>query len=243
MPPSASTTVTTPRPVRPVRPSSRPRGHIVALPIIAGYVPFGLVLGATTSASSLPTWLALLVSPLVFAGAAQLALVEVLEGGGGVLGAALAALAINLRHLLYSADLAPWFHTAPPRWRWAAPFVLTDPQYLLAARWFPDLPDDTARRRFYLELGLTFWTAWTAMNALGILVGDLLPAGLPLSVLVPLTFLGLLVPSLQDRPAIGAALVGGTVAVLTGGLPLHLNLLVGALAGMTAGLYLENHDA
>lgn len=217
----------------------RPRGHLDALPLIVGYVPFGLMLGAAVGASSVPALAGWATSPLIFAGASQLALLEVLDGGGTVVVAVATALAINLRHVVYSAGLAPWLQRAGPHWRWAAPLLLNDPQYLMVSRRFPELPDDRTRRRYYLELGLALWVGWSCLTGAGMVLGARLPGWLPLDTAVPLTFLALLVPALTDRPAVAAAVTGGTVAVLARGLPLHLGLLAAVVAGVTAGTVLD----
>lgn len=216
-----------------------PRGHRDALPLIVGYLPFALVLGAAIAASSVSTLAGWASSPLVFAGASQLAMLDVVDTGGSVVVAVLTALAINLRHVMYSAAMAPWLAEERPAWRWTAPLFLNDPQYLLASRRFPELADAGARRRYYLELGLTLWVAWSTMTAVGVVVGARLPDGLPLDVVVPLTFLALLVPSLTDRPAVGAAVVGGSVSVAAHGLPLKLGLFLAIIAGVVTGAVLD----
>ena len=55
-----------------------------------------------------------------------------------------------------------------------------------------------------------------------------------------LTFIALLVPVLQDRPAILAALAAGTVAVLARGWPYNLGLSAAVIAGIGAGLLAEH---
>lgn len=219
-----------------------PRGHLDAAPLTLGYLPFALVMGASIAASPVANVAGWASSPLIFAGASQLALLGVLDGGGTVMVAVMTALAINLRHVMYSASLAPWMAGQDWRWRLAAPLLLNDPQFLLVSRRFPELPDDAAKRRYYLELGLMLLVAWTTMTAIGVVVGSRLPDTLPFDVIAPLTFLALLVPSLTNRPSIGAAVAGGSVAVAAHGLPIHLGLLVGILAGVAAGRALDKEN-
>ncbi|MNC81448.1 hypothetical protein D3C75_1345810 [compost metagenome] len=54
-----------------------------------------------------------------------------------------------------------------------------------------------------------------------------------------MSFLALLVPSIRNRATLGAALVGGVLAVLAIDLPYNLGLLAGALGGIITGLTLE----
>jgi predicted branched-subunit amino acid permease len=215
------------------------RGHLDAWPLILGYLPFALVLGTAIARSPVADLAGWATSPLIFAGAAQLAILEVVGSDGSVAIAIVSALVINLRHVMYSAAMAPWFRDAGTAWQLTAPFLLNDPQYTLVSSRFPTLEDDRARRRYYLGLGLTLWSAWASLTALAILAGNRLPATLDLGPAVPLTFVALLVPGLTDRPTLAAALTGGGVAVATDGLPLHLGLLAGAIAGIAAGAVLD----
>lgn len=212
------------------------RGVADATPIVLGYLPFGLVLGATIARSPIPDAVGWASSPLMFAGASQLAAIELIGAQAGAVVVVATALVINLRHVMYSGGIAPWFRDAPRAFQVAAPFLLADPVYTMSALRFPDLPDGHARRRYYLALGLVLFVAWTTMTAGGILVGAALPDGIGLDLAVPLTFLALLVPAIDDRPTLLAALVGAGVALVAHGLPLQLGLLTGAVSGIAAGV-------
>jgi predicted branched-subunit amino acid permease len=213
-----------------------------AAPLIVGYLPFGLLLGATVAASNVPSVAGWASSGLMFAGAAQLATIDLLDAGAGGTVVVATALVINLRHVMYSAALAPYFSESAWGWRLVAPHVLVDPVYTLAAARFPVLPHERARRRYYATLGATVFLAWLAMTGAGVLVGARLPALPGLGLAVPLVFVALLIPSITDRPTFAAAVVGGGVAIAAHGLPMHLGLIVGAVAGVVAGLAAETGD-
>jgi predicted branched-subunit amino acid permease len=57
---------------------------------------------------------------------------------------------------------------------------------------------------------------------------------------MPVTFIGLVVPYLKNRPMLGAVIVSGLVAVLAYPLPNQLGLILAALAGVVAGIVAEN---
>lgn len=209
------------------------------LPLMLGYLPFGLVLGATIADSAVPDVVGWASSPLIFAGAAQLAVVDLLDSGAALAVIVATALVINARHLMYSAAIAPWFRDTPLWWRLAAPHLMADPVYTFAAARFPRLPTKRGQRLYWATVGLTGWISWSLMTAAGILLGARLPTGVDLSLAVPLVFLALLVPSVTDRPTLAAAVVGGLATVAADGLPLHLGLLVGALCGVAAGVLLD----
>jgi predicted branched-subunit amino acid permease len=54
-----------------------------------------------------------------------------------------------------------------------------------------------------------------------------------------LTFIALVVPALQDRASLAAALVAGVVAVLALDMPLRLGLITATIIGIGVGLWLE----
>jgi predicted branched-subunit amino acid permease len=73
-----------------------------------------------------------------------------------------------------------------------------------------------------------------------VLLGAGIPESWSLGFAIPLSFLALLVPSIRNPATLGAALVGGTLAVLAHDLPYNLGLLVASLGGVTTGLLIEH---
>jgi predicted branched-subunit amino acid permease len=212
-------------------------GAVAVLPVLVGIVPFGLVTGASASAAGLTLWDAVASSVLVFAGASQLAMIDLLGRDAPVLVAVLTAAVINVRMVMYSASLSPFLAGTPIAGRAAAAYVLTDQAYALSVTHYPrDHGPATPRGRlaYYLGVGLPLWTTWQVVTVVGHVVGAQVPDGVPLAATVPLVFLALLVPAVVDRPTLWAALVGGTTAIVAAPLPANLGLLVGAAAGITA---------
>ena len=206
--------------------------------VVLGYIPFGLAAGAAMASTGVDPVLLVLSSPLIFAGASQLAAVQLLGAGAGVALVAATVAVINARHLLYSAALAPhladW--TAPQRF--AAAYLLADPVYALAAaRWESADGEQSAaeKRAYYFTAGVTCLIGWTALVAIGVAVGGLIPPWVPLELAIPLTFLLLALPLIRDTPGLVAAAVGGIAALAASGLPMGVNILVGAAAGILAG--------
>src|SRR3954452_326690 len=222
-----------------VRADLRAGARAVA-PMLVGVVPFGLVAGATPVTHGLGGAVAVGFSVIVFAGASQLAAIDVLGSGGSAVVAAAAAWTINLRLLLYSASLAP--HVARERLRtrlWMA-YLLTDQAYAVCiTRWGRD--DDPRRRvPYFLGAALLLWGSWQLSTIAGVLIGATVPEDVPLEFAVPLVFLVLLVPAITGRPAAVAAAAGGLAAVLAAEAGAgKLSLMVGALSGIVAGTLAE----
>jgi predicted branched-subunit amino acid permease len=95
----------------------------------------------------------------------------------------------------------------------------------------------------FLGAGVTLYLAWQSSVALGIAVGAQVPAAWSLDFAVTLTFIALLVPAVRTRADLAAAIVATAVALLAAGLPYRLALVVAAIAGIAAGLFVEKRAA
>ena len=78
------------------------------LPMLLGIVPFGLITGVSAVGAGLHPFDVVLMSALVFAGAAQLAAISLIAAGAAGWAAVLTVAMVNLRHLMYSLALTPW---------------------------------------------------------------------------------------------------------------------------------------
>jgi predicted branched-subunit amino acid permease len=230
-------------------------GSMAIVPMLIGVIPFGLVAGVTPVAGGLGGGAAVGFSTIVFAGASQLAAIEVLSDGGAAVVAALAACTINLRMLLYSASLAPYLSSERFGRRMAVAYLLTDQAYAVSIlRWRGERGPDPEpsvidrslldrRWSFYLGAGLTLWGAWQASTVAGALLGNAIPDSVPLGFAVPLVFLVLLIPTLDRAHAVVAAVVGGLATVVALELGVGpLSVMVGAVAGVLAGALADRDD-
>jgi predicted branched-subunit amino acid permease len=199
--------------------------------------PFGLVVGVGAVETGLSPVQAVGMSVIIFAGAAQIAAVDLLGRGASPLVAVLTAGVINLRMVMYSASIAPHFRPFGARFRALCSYLLTDQGYPLALDEYRHGDHDPLR--FYLGVSGTIWLAWQVSTVGGVVLGRGLPPAWGLSFAIPLVFLALLVPAVDDRPKLAAALAGGVGAVLGARLPFNLGLVGGALVGVAGGLLVE----
>lgn len=202
------------------------------LPVAVPAVPFGFVIGLAITESAMPQWIGWLTAPLVFAGAAQLAMIT-LAGSASVWAIITAVLVINTRHLMYSAAMAPAFRAQPTWMRWFAPYLMVDQVFALAALQTEREPADF--RRYYLTMAIALWLVWNTVVPLGMLIGPVVPESWRLDYAPPIMFAGLTLFAVKKVPAGVAAIVGGVVSLMTVGLRDRLGIVVGALAGVLAG--------
>jgi 4-azaleucine resistance transporter AzlC len=224
---------------------SSPRSEFIAgvraeLPILFGVVPFGLIYGVLAVSAGMPPLLAMAMSSIVFAGSAQFIGAELIGLGtpGSVI--VLTTFVVNLRHMLYSASLAPHLRHLSAGWKWLLAYLLTDEAYAVTILRY-DQPDPSPYKHwFFLGAGLTLWSSWQAATALGVFLGAQVPARWGLDFTLALTFIGLVLIAVRDRAALAAALVAGLTAVAGYALPLRLGLLLAAALGILTGLLVES---
>ena len=207
-------------------------------PLLLGIVPFGLVAGIAAVEVGFTLVQAVGLSVIVFAGASQLAALELLGENAPLAVVIGTAVVINLRMVMYSASIAPHFARYGARIRATLAYVLTDQAYALSVAEFAE-NDDRSRWKYYLGAAGSLWIIWQVATIVGVVLGAGVPEEWGLTFAVPLVFLALLVPAMKDRPSTVAGAVGGSVAVVAAGLPLNLGLLAGALGGIVAGLITE----
>ena len=207
-----------------------------SIPLFLPAVPFGFVLGLAITEGEMPALIGWLSSPIVFAGAAQLAVVT-LAGTASIWAVVVAGLVINTRHVMYSAAMAPTFQRQPGWMRWFGPYLLIDQTFALSLLQIDRTPAEF--RRYYLTVGLFFWFNWQWAVALGMVVGPIVPESWRLDYAPAVMFIGLVLIGVQRLPQAVAALVGGTVSLATAGLQDRLGILIGAVAGVAAGAIVE----
>ena len=210
-------------------------------PLQLGVVPFGMLYGIGAIQAGMPAWLAQLASAVVFAGAAQLVIVQMLAVGAGALPIGLTSGLLNLRHMLYSMSIAEHVRHLPRRWRLLLAYLLTDEAYAVAILRYQVTPppDDRPdlRHWYFLGCGFTLWLTWQLSTAAGLLFGASVPAGWDIDFAVPLTFIALLAMLMKERAGQAAALVAALAALAFAVLPYKLGLVVAIVLGLVAGVW------
>lgn len=222
-----------------IRRSGFADGVRALVPLLLAVVPFGLVLGVTAAGGAIGGGLGIATSPIIFAGAAQLVTVQLFGTGTSAVVVVVTALVVNIRHLMYSAAMAPHFRQFPRRSRLLLPYLLTDQSFALSILRYETIDDPIYKRWFFIGAGLGLWVPWQLATIAGVLLGAQIPDSLGLGFAIPLVFLVLLIPVVQTRPGLVAAIVGGVIAVVASGAPYGLGLVTGAVAGVVAGVLAE----
>lgn len=213
-------------------------------PFILVIVPFGAVFGVAATEAGLTVAQVMGFSILVIAGAAQFVALQMMIDNAPTLIVLTAALAVNLRMAMYSASLAPHLGHLPMWKRAFAAYVMTDQSFASASLRFERAPEltPTERYRYYLGVIVPVVLPWYLATWAGAVLGQAVPADLPIDFAVPITFLALILPMLRTLPHLAAALVSITLVLVLGFLPYNLGLLVAALCAMATGAEVERRQ-
>jgi 4-azaleucine resistance transporter AzlC len=187
-----------------------PQGVRAALPIAITVPLFGVSFGVLARAADMGVVAPIVMSATTFAGSSQFAVASILDEGGGLAAAIVAALLLNARYAAIGVSVAPLFRGSRLR-RLLEAQLIVDESWALSAR-----PDGTYDRRVLLGAGLTLYVTWVLGTALGVLGGGFLgdPERLGLDAAFPALFLALLVGQLTSHRAVAAALAGGCIALI-----------------------------
>ena len=208
-------------------------------PLLVGVFPFGMIYGALALNAGLSKTASQLMSSIVFAGSSQFLTAQLIHDSAPGFVIVLTIAVVNLRHMLYSASLAPYVASLSTRWKTLLSYLLTDEAYAATVIHYEREGVTSLGHWFFLGAGFSLWFIWQVSTALGIFLGTAIPASWSLDFALPLTFIAMVVPVLKNRPAIAAAVSAGVVALLAYALPYKLGLILAALVGIAIGTFLE----
>lgn len=189
----------------------------------------GVSFGALTVGSGLPLWLPMLLSVVVFAGAAQFMFVGILAAGGNPIAALIAGLLVNTRHIPFGFAIGAVIDGGWTRRLFGSHLMVDESvAFALAQR------EPRRRRAAYWGCGIGLFVCWNLGTLLGAFGGRLVSdtGVVGLDAAFPAVLLALVVPSLRDAVTRRAALVGAAIALASAPfLPAGLPVLL-ALAGV-----------
>ncbi len=126
-------------------PEASPRSAFIGgvkgvAPILLGVIPFGMIYGVLAIGAGLSAGAAQAMSSVVFAGSAQFVATGLFRVGAPGVVLVLTTLIVNLRHILYSASVAPYLKHLSWKWKLLLAYLLTDEAYAVAIMHYTDGP-------------------------------------------------------------------------------------------------------
>lgn len=211
------------------------------IPLVIGAIPFGIIFGTLAASNGLSFNAALAMSIFVFAGSSQFIALGLLGTGTALPLILLTTAVVNLRHLLYAVSLVPHVHHLPQVWKLPIGFWLTDEAFAVAIARYNQPDPSPYKHWYYLGAAGFMYVNWLICTWVGLTVGQFIPnaAHWGLDFAMSVTFIGMIIPYLVNRPMVAAVMVAGVVALLAHGLPHQLGLMAATMAGMIAGVWTE----
>jgi branched chain amino acid efflux pump len=211
------------------QPAGGPRirdGVRAALPLAPSPILFGLSYGVLADATGFGGMAAVVMSATTFGGASQFAAVSVLDAGGTVAAAILAAVFLNARYVAISVTVASIFPGGRLR-------RLVESQSIVDESWALSGRRGSFEWPILVGSGLVFYALWVGSTAVGTLIGGVLgdPNALGLDAAFAALFLALAVPYLRaPRARQAAALAAVITLVLTPFTPAGVPIIAASAA-------------
>ncbi len=212
------------------------------LPITPGVVPFGLIMGTVASNSGLSLFEGMSMNFMVFAGASQLAALELMNAKSPILIVVLTGFVINLRFIMYSASLAPIVKDLSPLKKLGLAYTMTDQSYAVSIVEFEKIKNTKDQIAFYMGTVVMMMSAWHLSTLTGIVFGNFAPKSISLDFAVPLAFMSIVQPLIKNKVFATVALTSASMSILTYSLPYNLGLIISAITALVVGGYMTKEE-
>lgn len=214
------------------------------LPTVLGYLSIGFAAGVVEKTAGLSIVEIALMSLLLYAGSAQFIAAAMIGANSPTFAIIFTIFFVNLRHLLMSAALSPYFRHLTPLKNILIGSLLTDETFGVAM-------NAAANKKLISEkwmhgLNLTAYLNWFIANMAGAYFGAWIadPEKFGLDFALPGMFIGLLVLQMASRKkiirdvivAISAVVIVVGVSLVTSG---SVGVIVATIAASTIGMVVE----
>ncbi|TVY11019.1 AzlC family ABC transporter permease [Paenibacillus cremeus] len=197
------------------REKSFKEGVKAGIPTLLGYLSIGFAAGVVEQTAGLSILEIALLSILLYAGSAQFIFAGMISASHSFIAIIFTIFFVNLRHLLLSAALSPYFRHLTPVNNFLVGILLTDESFGVASG------EAEGKSRLSLPwmhgLNVIAYLNWIAANVAGAFLGQWItsPTAYGLDFALTAMFIGLLVLQMASRKKVRKdVLVGGLAVVL-----------------------------
>ncbi len=209
------------------------------LPLAIAVIPWGVLAGSLAIETGLTPLQAQCMSLLVFAGAVQLASLNLIQLLSPWIAIFSTTFVISSRHLLYSAVYRQEALKLPRFKRYLLAFILTDEMFVVSENYRKET--GAFSYAYAVTAGVVFYVVWNLASCAGIFLGEALgnTDDLGFEFAVAAIFIVMVMPGVTNLPVLGAVLVSAVVAVVSELQGLTYGILLAGLSGMLTGFLLE----
>ena len=141
----------------------------IVWPVCVGVVPIGAAFGMFAQKLGFSVWDVLAFSVVVFAGSSQFIGIAMIAGGATIFPVVMTTFIVNLRHLLFSSSLAPYYNGESKSKLALLAYGLTDEGFALNIRAFEEGEWTPTQA---LRVQVVIWSFWMVSTVCGALIGE-----------------------------------------------------------------------
>ncbi|WP_339287712.1 AzlC family ABC transporter permease [Paenibacillus sp. FSL E2-0201] len=184
------------------------------IPTLLGYLSIGLAAGVVQKTAGLSIAEIALISLILYAGSAQFIAAGMIAVSSSPAAIIITIFIVNLRHILLSAALSPYFRHLTPLRNMLVGSLLTDETFGVAIN--QTLNKERISEQWMHGLNITAYLNWFLANIAGAFLAQWIsdPDQFGLQFALPAMFIGILVISMMDRKKIRLDLVVAILAVI-----------------------------
>lgn len=219
-------------------------GVRVCLPTLLGYLSIGFAAGVVEKTAGLSIIEITLMSLLIYAGSAQFIFAGMIAANASATAIIFTIFFVNLRHLLLSAALSPYFRHLTPLKNTLIGSLLTDETFGVAIN--EAVEKNYISERWMYGLNVTAYVNWILANIAGAFFGQWItnPEHFGLDFALSAMFIGLLVLQLASRKkffidvtvAISAVVIAVGVSLVSSS---NVAVIVAIVVASTIGMVVE----
>ncbi|WP_181215926.1 AzlC family ABC transporter permease [Mesobacillus foraminis] len=214
------------------------------LPTLLGYLSIGFAAGVVEKTAGLSILEIALLSFILYAGSGQFIAAGMIGAGSSATAIIITIFFVNLRHILLSAALSPYFRHLTPIKNMLVGALLTDETFGVAI-------NKAAKRKQISEkwmhgLNITAYLNWVAANVAGAYFGQWIsnPEKFGLDFALPAMFIGLLVLTMASRGKVKLDIIVGIMAIIIGVgasvmFSASIGVIVATIIASTIGMVIE----
>ena len=207
-------------------------GIIDVLPLMIPVIPFGIIFGAIGIEIGFSPLLTYATSIIIFSGASQIVILQLLSAGASSLVAITSSSVISARHLLYGAVLSQHLNHLSIYWKIGLSYLITDQAFAVSNEYFKKNNYNKFKHYHLIGSGLTLWIIWQITTIIGIFLGSIVPEELGLTFAIPLTFLALLINYLRNYKHIIVIIVSGVSSLIFFGVPFKSYIILSSIISL-----------
>ena len=214
------------------------------IPTLLGYLSIGFAAGVVEKTSGMSILEIVLMCIILYAGSAQFTVAAMILSKASISATIFTVFLVNLRHLLLSASITPYFKGLSKLKSFIVGFELTDETFVVAAN--KGFKDKKLDFNWMLGLNTTAHLNWLIANVLGGIFGEFIenPSSLGLDYALPAMFIGLLVIQICQESKYKKNIIIVVITVISMIIcsklfPGNISVIIATVIGATIGVVMD----